>query len=288
MVMTDVFDKLKMLQDILAEKYAIEALINDSPKKLSTQEELLSRLKKEYIEKNTIYEELRAKAAKLRSDLAEAEHARERGEKGMDNITTHREYEALDKEIRDATELEQQIRRDLQKEEKNLAELNENLKQDEQLIGNQEAELNTGKASLANEIENYKSQLQDLTVQESEITPSIDPEIIFKFERIIKSKQNKGIVAVRGNVCDGCHMILPAQFANEVRAGEDIVFCPYCSRILYFQEVEGGETEYFHIDDTGSLADLEDDFEDDDSEMEEEESDDRESRDDIKDLGFDE
>ena len=69
-------------------------------------------------------------------------------------------------------------------------------------------------------------------------------------------------------------MILPAQFANEVHNGEKIVFCPYCSRILFYQDVEEGETEYFQLDDTGSLSDLDDAFEDeeegefdDDSEM---------------------
>jgi hypothetical protein len=63
------------------------------------------------------YEDVRKKVVKLKSDLAEADAAREKSEKGMDSITTHREYEALEKEIRDATEREQTIRKELQKEE---------------------------------------------------------------------------------------------------------------------------------------------------------------------------
>ena len=85
--MTEIFDKLKKLQDILAEKYAIEREIEESPKKLSAQDELLARLKKEFIEKNTEYESVRTKIVQLKSELAEAEAARERGEKGMDAIT---------------------------------------------------------------------------------------------------------------------------------------------------------------------------------------------------------
>ncbi|MCR4713269.1 MAG: nucleic acid-binding protein [Treponemataceae bacterium] len=286
MEMTEVFDRLKSLQDVLSEKYSLEKKIDESPKKLSVQEELLAKLKREYIEKHAIYENVKSTVAKLRTDLAEAEAARERGEKGMDSITTHREYEALQKEIDDATQLEQQIRKELQKEEKNLTGLDEGLKQDEQLIDSQEAELNSGRASLEQEIEEHKNQLENLKKQEAELNKDIDPDIIFKFERIIKSKQGKGIVAVKGNVCDGCHMILPAQFANEVHNGEKIVFCPYCSRILFYQDVEEGETEYFHLEDTGSLSDLDDDFADEedgeydeDSEMSE-----RDDGDDIKNL----
>ena len=55
-------------------------------------------------------------------------------------------------------------------------------------------------------------------------------------------------------------MILPAQFANEVREENEILFCPYCSRILRWQESKDGEEEtYYTIDTAGSLADLDDD-----------------------------
>ena len=77
-------------------------------------------------------------------------------------------------------------------------------------------------------------------------------------------------------------MILPAQFANDVRTGDKIVFCPYCSRILFYQEIEDGEEEYFQMDDTGSLADLGDDF-DDEYDEEDEDYDDSDS---VKELDY--
>ncbi|MBO5100761.1 MAG: zinc ribbon domain-containing protein [Spirochaetaceae bacterium] len=280
--MLEVFDRLKTLQDVLAEKYELQAKIEEAPKKLSTQEELLARLKKEYIEKNAIYEEVRKKVARLKTELADVNAAIEKSEKGMDSITTHREYEALDKEINDARELEQTIRNDLKKEEKSLAELNDNLKTEEVLIQRQEEELSDGKKSLQDEIDQYNAKMDDLKKQEEELVPGIDPEIIFKFQRIIRSKHSKGIVAVKGNVCDGCHMILPAQFANDVHVGDKIVFCPYCSRILYYQEVDGADEEYFQMDDTGSLADLGDEFDDE----YDEDSEDYDDSDSIKELDY--
>jgi predicted nucleic acid-binding Zn-ribbon protein len=281
--MVEVFDRLRELQEVLAEKYDLQTQIEEAPKKLSSQDELLARLKKEYIEKNAIYEEVRKKVGKLKCDLAEVDAAREKSEKAMDSITTHREYEALEKEIRDATEKEQTIRKDLQKEEKYLAELNDSLKNEETLIQRQEEEVSAAKASLQNEIDQCNEKLDELKKQEQELEPGIDQEIIFKFQRIIKSKHSKGIVAVKGNVCDRCHMILPAQFANDVRTGDKIVFCPYCSRILYYQEVEDGEEEYFQMDDTGSLADLSDEDLDDEFDEEDEDYDDSDS---VKELDY--
>jgi predicted nucleic acid-binding Zn-ribbon protein len=269
MITTDVFDKLRTLQDILAEKYELEEKIDSQPKLLSSQEELLARLKKEFITRNNEYQEAKEKVGKLKLELQEAESARERGEKGMDGISSHREYEALDKEIKDATEREQKARKELQREEKNLAEINDRLKQEEEFIQSQETELNSGKETLAKEVKELQNALSLLIESEQRTNQNIDSDIIFKFERIIRSKHGRGIVAVKGNVCDGCHMILPAQFANKVRKGDEVVFCPYCSRILYYQELESGEAEYFHVEDTGSLADFDADFGEDDLDDEE-------------------
>ena len=257
MQMSEELDKLKSLQEVLAEKYEIEAKVEELPKTLDGSTESLERFKKEYIEKNSEYEAEKAKVAELRTQLDEAQKLREEGEKGMDSITTHREYEILDKQINEAQEKENSIRKELQKEEKVLAELNDILKSEEELIASTEKDVQDSKENLDKEIDSYKEKLASLSAQEEQMSEGIDAETIIKFQRIIR-RNHKGIVAVKGNVCDGCHMILPAQFANEVHRGTKILFCPYCSRILYYEESEAGASNYFTLDDAGSLSDLDD------------------------------
>ena len=270
MIMDTIFENLRALQDILSQKIILEQDIQETPKILNTQEELLARFKKTFIEKNQDYERARLAEAEYRSLLMEAEHSREHAEKNMDSINTQREYEALDKEIRDASDKEQQYRKELQNQERILLDLDEQMRQNAALVQQQEAELAERRASIEVEIAEKKAQVEQLREQERAVTPDIDAEILFKFERIIRNKMGRGIVAIKGGVCMGCHMILPAQFANTVRQGEEIVFCPYCSRILFYEESEQGEEDFFAIEDAGSLVDL-DDIEDDDYEEEEEE-----------------
>ena len=285
--MTEVFNKLKTLQDVLVEKYDLEKKIESSPKQLDSQDELLARLKKEYIEKNKSYEEVKEVVENLKKDLSAAEASREKGEKDMDNITSHREYEALDKQISEATEKEAGIRKELLREEKKLAELNESLKADEAMIQAQESDLNSSKSALSDQIQEYKDQLESLKKQEEEITPGLNQEIVYKFQRIIQ-RNSEGIVAVKNGVCTGCQMILPGQFANEVRDGEKILFCPYCSRILFYQEVNEDEAEDFSaLDETGSLADFDDEFADERDEDEIEEGDNENGLDEEKSMSFD-
>ena len=148
MQMSEELDKLKSLQEVLAEKYEIEAKVEELPKTLDGSTESLERFKKEYIEKNSEYEAEKAKVAELRTQLDEAQKFREEGEKGMDSITTHREYEILDKQINEAQEKENSIRKELQKEEKVLAELNDILKSEEELIASTEKDVQDSKENL--------------------------------------------------------------------------------------------------------------------------------------------
>ena len=261
MATQDIFEKLKKLQTILVKKYELEQKKEEAPKQLGSQEELLARMKKEYIEKNNEYEEVKTKVAQLRFDLDEAVKSREKGEKGMDDIQTHREYEALEKQISEATEKENEVRKELQKEEKLLEEIKETLKINEEMINSQESDLAASKETLNKELSSYDSELSSLKKDEDKITPDLDQEILFKFQRIIQ-RNTEGIVAVRNGVCTGCHMILPAQFANLVREGDNINFCPYCSRILFYEDSGDEDTynSYFSLEEAGSLADLDDDF----------------------------
>ncbi len=256
--MENTFETLRELQEILSEKYAIERDILEIPKALETKQEILNRLKKSYVEKNQEFESTKEEIRHLNFEMTEAERLREESEKKMDVITTQREYEALDKEIRDAGEKEQRFRRDIQKCERDLEEMKASLEREEQMIKMQQDELTSENDKIKAETSDKETLLAQLQKKESKITPDMDDDILFKFQRIIRNKSGVGIVPVKSNICSGCHMVLPAQFVNDIRGGKEIQFCPYCSRILFWEA--GGEpvSEAYEFDDedVGGLADL--------------------------------
>ncbi|MGO8694571.1 MAG: zinc ribbon domain-containing protein [Rectinemataceae bacterium] len=256
--MEEVFERLREYQEILTKRVEIEREVQDIPKALDAQTELLSRVKKSYSEKHQLFEEAETRVRDFRGQLAEAEAARESAEKQMDSISTQREYEALNKEIRDATDREHGIRKDLQREERNLVEIEESLRRDESMIQLQESEITDKSKKISTEKETKLEEIGRLKENEERASSGLDRDVLYKFERIIRSKQGLGIVPVKGYVCTGCYMILPAQFVNEVRSGNRIIFCPYCSRVLYYQEAEEQSEQLFVDVESGSLSDLED------------------------------
>ena len=257
MTMDQVFTKLRSLQEILSQKFEIEREMEEIPKILATRTELLNRMKKSYLEKTQEYETKGRYIEELRNKAIEAERVREGFEQQMDMIQTQREYEALDKEIKDSGEKEQDLRRDLQREEQLIGEMKANLEKDESMISKQEEEVQKEQSRIKEAVAAKGKDLKALEKKEKTITPGLDEEILFKFERIIKSKAGLGIVPIEHGVCSGCHMILSVQFVNDVHEGEGIMFCPYCSRIL-FHEPEDVEEEG-EVDEESSEQDVDSD-----------------------------
>jgi predicted nucleic acid-binding Zn-ribbon protein len=296
MIYEDLIEKLKSLQNILSRKFEIEAEIRDIPKSLATKTELVNRLKKTYIDRNTQYEQIKLRIRNLKERMQEAEEGREKLEGQMDAIKTQREYEALDKEIRDASEKELLSRKELQKEEKALEEMAVSLEKEESLIREQEEELAQEQAKIKNEIDSRKGDLARLEKDEAQINEGLDSDILFKFERIIRNKAGSGIVPLKRGVCSGCHMILPMQFVNDVRLlssidrqieGSELKSCPYCSRVLFFQE--DGE-DVFYQDPAENIFDMDDidDEEEDYGEDEEIDDEDRDAEPEDEDAGEEE
>jgi predicted nucleic acid-binding Zn-ribbon protein len=265
-------NKLRTLQDILTEKIHLEHDIQEIPKQLGALEEAYNRTRKAYIDKNVEREKIKLAEEEARGILREAEAAREKAERTISEINTQREYEALDKERHAAEEKEQQYRKEVQQRERHLLELEEQIKQHDALIKQQEEELTEKRAGIEAEVAEKKKQVDVLFKKETALTEDLDSEVVFKFERIIRNKMGLDIVAIEGNVCMGCHMILPAQFSNNVRIGEEFIFCPYCSRILFYEDSPSDEELFFDTEDAGALYDSdevdEEEFEEDDKEEE--------------------
>ena len=298
MIYQDLIEKLKTLQYVLSQKFVCEAEIRDIPKSLATKTELVNRLKKSYIDRNDQYEQVKQRIKSLREKVQETETAKEKLEGQMALMNTQREWEALEKEKRDASEKALQFSKDLHREEKAQEEMSLTLEKEMSLIKEQEEDLSREQAEIKSQTDQKKKQLGQLEKEEAKISSGLDADILFKFERIIRNKAGSGIVPLRRGVCSGCHMILPMQFVNDVRILDDpekmskqledgdLKYCPYCSRVLFFQD-DGEEAFYpdsaegiFDMDDIDDEEDTEDgeeeeegDFTEDDADEEEDDSD---------------
>lgn len=257
--MKEIYNTLSQLQDVLARMFEIEDKIKEIPKALADKEAVLQKTKITYLELHEKSEKVKEELKNLRIRLDEAGVKRETSEKMMETITQAREFETLQKEIEDAKNAEQTLRKSLIAKEKFYEELNMKLSVQEEIMAQQTQEVEEETAVKDALIAENQAVLDEIIAKKNELAKDLDPNLVFKFERIIRNKGGKGIVPVHSIVCEGCHMTLPAQFVNDVRREDEIKFCPYCSRVLYYEESEDSD----HLD---ALFDASDDVDESDEE----------------------
>lgn len=76
----------------------------------------------------------------------------------------------------------------------------------------------------------------DKASQIAALRTRIPPPILGHYDRLV-ARGKKGVAAVRGQVCAGCHMRLPIGTVNTLMKCEDIQLCDSCGRYLYMAEV---------------------------------------------------
>ncbi len=78
----------------------------------------------------------------------------------------------------------------------------------------------------------------------AELRAKIPAQILDHYDRLV-ARGKKGVAAVRGQVCSGCHMQVPLGVVMTLRHGQDIQLCENCGRYLYLPsdvETETAET----------------------------------------------
>ncbi|MBR2281516.1 MAG: hypothetical protein IJ863_02705 [Spirochaetales bacterium] len=251
--MKEIYTTLSQLQVVLAKMFAIEDEIKEIPMALADKEAVLQKTKITYLELHEKSERVKEELKSLRTRLDEAGVKRETCEKMMETITQAREFETLQKEIEEAKNAEQTLRKGLIAKEKFYDELNTKLTIQEEIMAQQTEEVEEETKVKDSQIAEKQAELDKIIAEKDELAKDFDQNLLFKFERIIRNKGGVGIVPVHGIVCEGCHMTLPAQFVNDVRRStlnedssneeSDIHFCPYCSRVLFYED--SADDEHF-------------------------------------------
>lgn len=257
-----ILEQLRNLQVVLNEKFQLEKKLVGLPRDVELKEQMVFRMKENYLVADEQYQELKKKVGLKQDEIDRLQSHREKYEKEIAQVSSQRDYEQIDRAIKENLEQELVMRSEFNVLESKLKAFTEEYNSTEALLKDQESELVELKKELDSQYSVLENELKSIKEKEKVLSSNLDDRLVFKFERIIKSKGGDGIVAVRNNICTGCHMILPLQFVNLVCKEEDVLNCPYCSKILYHDDI--AEEEEIEQVETAGLQDL---FEDEDIEL---------------------
>lgn len=79
-----------------------------------------------------------------------------------------------------------------------------------------------------------KSELNRLTEKRIHLAAKVDETLRMRYERLLKNKGEKVIVGVEHETCGGCHVLLPRQIILACQSNTEVITCPNCGRLLYY------------------------------------------------------
>jgi hypothetical protein len=151
------------------------------------------------------------------------------------NVTTNKEYQVLLREVDDNKKrkdvLETELLQIMEEREKSQAIVDETTKEYQQLEEQVKAEQN----QIEEQTTKDRKLLGEYLESQKEIGASLDPKLLDRFKRISKMNQGSAVAQAQDQVCLGCFMNIPPQLYIEVQRGSKLIFCPQCSRILYYE-----------------------------------------------------
>ena len=227
----------KVIQEVTGE-------LSQLPGELKTEEAALEDLRVQQAAGLQELEDLQKQRRDTEAEIAAMEDGIKKSRGRLMEIKSNIEYKAMLKEIafkedqRDQCETRMLQLMELLEERKRL------LAEAETLIQERQALLGQRAAEVAAAVKVLGKRLAVLEEQRKGLRKGVPAPLLKRYEFIRQRRNGTAIAPVQDGVCFGCHMnILPQQFID-LQKGEEILQCPHCQRILYWQEEaeSGGDT----------------------------------------------
>lgn len=137
------------------------------------------------------------------------------------------EIEFCEKEIRRSEDRILDLMTESEPLEKNVKAAEVALKEEKQQV---DAEKQRARERTAAD----RAQLDELQADRKTITSQVTPNVLSNYERIRKGRGGVAVAEAVDGRCSKCHISLRLQFFQDLKRGEQVMYCESCTRILYY------------------------------------------------------
>jgi len=170
------------------------------------------------------------------TDLQDLEAKRSRYKGQLMEVKTNKEYTAMLHEI-EAVEREVRAREDQILAEMERAEgLTTDLKREEELYRVAEEAARREGRRLDERGRGLEEEAGRLAAERDKIAARIPESFLELFQRVARLR-GVAVAEARDGMCQLCHVRLRLQMYVDLKRNDDVLQCPACSRILYFEAV---------------------------------------------------
>jgi uncharacterized protein len=213
----------------LADKKRLPVRLQELEKNFQSASDTLVRMEAEFDEKQ---KQKKEKDRQLQTGQDMLKRARER----LSDVKTNKEYQSLLKEI----EISEKKNSQLEDEILSLLDLFDVLERENKCKQSEFDHLRRDyeeeKRKIALESGSLDQALDQYMRKGEQLKQEIPADLLKKYERIKTIGHGLAVVPVWKEVCGGCHMMIPPQMYNELQTSNEIMTCPNCNRIIYWED----------------------------------------------------
>jgi predicted nucleic acid-binding Zn-ribbon protein len=171
---------------------------------------------------------------RLEGELQDLESRRSRYKGQLMEVKTNKEYTAMLHEI-EGVEREIRAREDLVLAEMEKAEtLGAEIKREESLFKSSEQDHRARAKGLGDEETRLRAEAGRLSGERDAEAARLPAPVLELFQRVARLR-GVAVAEARDGMCQVCHLKLRPQMYVDLKRNEQIVQCPACNRILYFE-----------------------------------------------------
>ena len=217
------------IQELTNALQAIPAKLQATQSDLTRVENMLNSERAQLNESQKYYSEQKGLLEADETHVAGAKHK-------LSQAKNSKEYLAAQREI-------DQTRESVQSREQEMGKLVDAVKAKEKLLADRDADVQALRESLAKDGEvargkmnELESKIAGIRTERDKLAAGVRPDVLKRYSAI-RMRRGLAVVAVRNGTCSGCNMNMPPQLYNTLQRGTSLETCPYCHRMIYWDEL---------------------------------------------------
>ena len=228
------------IQKIEAEADKIRAGQKRLPARLNELEEGFRVFCEAMEQKRQEFEERQKQKKEKDRQLQTGQEALKRTRERLSEVKTNKEYQSMLKEIESSEVKNGKLEDEIIVLLDGLDGFQKEMKARDEELALRRSSYEQERQTIQTELDSLTGRLEECLLKAGKLKEAMPEAILKKYERIKVIRNGLAVVPAWKEICYGCHMAIPPQMYNELQTSEELVTCPNCNRILYWEDRNAG------------------------------------------------
>jgi uncharacterized protein len=238
MILKEKLNLLIELQECDSQLIKMDSKKRDLPEKIKKLDDRFLLFKEETEQNKRKHDELKARHAESESKIKKLNDGMVKTKERLLEVKNNKEYQAMLKEIETAEAARSDVETEIIKLLDEMDKLSSLVKKDQETLDEYKKKYDEEKKVMEKELASIDNDFITWEKRRDQVKTKVPTELLSQYERVRNRNNGIGVISVWKAVCNGCHMNIPPQLYNELQKSSELLSCPNCNRIMYFQNME--------------------------------------------------